>query len=714
MRLSLPVPRGRCGHYSLAGNPTQHEAVGFREDHDGGSSIRRAILLGTAPGAPEQLTVRGGDCPSGPFTGPEAELRVVEQRSDIALVYEIDELVLRMADRWIGIRIGLLTDEGLHWWQWVRLETIAEGPICRSYRAMGAAPVHFETDADIPEPRQYARYPWLHRHNHVRCEAFARCYANGVIELSLRHINGRFFTEGGDVEGVVPVFAFRAQDLGPWSEGQTTEVPLRWQMGEVVLDTGDAAHLANEERPAKAWREDDLIIYQPYEGMEALAGENRAERKGDPYLVRAGDRLIPKGMARTVRLTASLGDAPPEVAVYLAPDWWYGLCEEFGAEPLLPVRDECDEVIRTAEEWLNTNLYQDCFDDGAQCRTKIKRDDGGPGDTGWEGETPFAHLLAAYRSGSSRTYDLAIRSCYHVADVATDHALFAVRMHAYESDAQSLPMARIMGHFGGYLETGDPYLSEIAMAVIETAYWWDRSYWPRRSIGRDAVYIRGLIFLYRYTGERFYLKRAREAIGRVMAVQHPDGSYADQGGTTGVHGGVNLVVKPWMGCMATEPMIDYLEHVEDEEVAAAALRFADWLLASRVEQDGDKYFTYQVGFGDQTHYQNIHGAAWELPSKNRWHLEYLARVLGWASLRSGKPDYYQAWLESFIGGGGRVEGDFVSGKILQNLTWLRAKLWSPRWIDNRVELSPRPDLTGSASEARISTPEGEIGVSSDD
>ena len=106
MRLSLPIPRGHHGHYALAGNPTQHEAVGFREDHDGGNSVRRAILLGTAPGAPEQLNVRGGDGPSGAFTGPEAELRVVEQRSDIALVYEIDELVLRMDDRWLGIRIG--------------------------------------------------------------------------------------------------------------------------------------------------------------------------------------------------------------------------------------------------------------------------------------------------------------------------------------------------------------------------------------------------------------------------------------------------------------------------------------------------------------------------------------------------------------------------------------------------------------------------------
>jgi len=482
----------------------------------------------------------------------------------------------------------------------------------------------------------------------------------------------------------------------------------------VQLNTEDASHLLNEGRPGKAWPDGGVLVYQPYAGMEAYAGERRARRKGDPYLVRADDRTVPKGMARTVRMTASLGDAAPEVAVYLAPEWWYGLCEEVAGAPLLPVRNECDTVIDAATEWLNTNLHRDCFDDGAQCRGGSGATSRSPGEPGWEGETPYAHLMAAYRSGDPQTYDLAIRSCYHLADVATDHALFAVRMHAYETEAQALPMQRILGHFGGYLETGDPYLAETAKAVAEVAYWWDRTYYPRRSIGRDAAYIRGLVFLYRYTGERFYLKRAREAIGRVIEVQLPDGSYTDQGGTTGVHGALNLVVKPWMGCLATEPMIDYLEFCEDDEVARAVLRFADWLLSSRVTHEGETFFTYQVGFGGRETYPNIQGPPWDLPTKHPWHLEYLAKVLGWASLHTGRPDYYRAWHDSFVEHGGRVEGDHPAGKALQNLPWLSSRLWNARLRDGYVELSPRQDLTGGTLKARLCAPIGELEVSVDE
>jgi hypothetical protein len=40
---------------------------------------------------------------------------------------------------------------------------------------------------------------------------------------------------------------------------------------------------------------------------------------------------------------------------------------------------------------------------------------------------------------------MALRSAYHLADVAVDKALFAVRMHGYDPPAQSLPMQRTSG-----------------------------------------------------------------------------------------------------------------------------------------------------------------------------------------------------------------------------------------------------------------------------
>lgn len=713
VRLSMPIPREHVGHFGLAGAPTQAETVASWYGMEGEKKSRRQILLAATDGAPEQLNIEAASPPEGEFTGPAAELAIVERRTDTALAYEVNELGLRMRGKRLGIRVGLLTDEGLHWWHWAKLEVLSRGPVCCTVRAMGAIPVHFETEADVPDSRDYALYPWLHVHNHVRGEVFARCFANGVVELCLRHINGRFFTEGGDVKGVTPVLGFTAPDPGGWAEEDGIADARRWQLGGVQIDSSDASHLLNEDRPGKTWREGDILVYQPYAGMEAYSGRNRGIRHGDMHLVRACDRTIPKGMARTVRMTASLGDAPPEVAVYVAPEWWYGICEEFASEPILPVHDECDPALRKSEEWLNANVHKDCFDDGGLARYGLNPPGDSPVDMGWEGEAPYAHLLAAYRWGDPRTYDLALRSAYHIADVGTNHALFAVRIHAYETDAQALTMQRILAHFGAYLETGDPYLCETAKSVAETAYWWDRTYYPRRSIGRDAAYVRGLVFLYRYTGDRFYIERTREAIGRIMAVQLPDGSYSDQGGTTGIHGALNLVVKPWMGCIATEPLIDYLGIADDADVTAAALRFADWLLASRVEYEGDLVLTYQVSFDGGTVYPNIMGPTTTLPTKGPWHVDYTAKILGWASPHTGDPQYYRAWHESFVKYGGAMEWDHGASKMLQNVTWLRSKLWGATVGDEGIEINPRPDATGGALSARLSSPLGELPVSAD-
>jgi len=380
----------------------------------------------------------------------------------------------------------------------------------------------------------------------------ARCYTNGVIELFIRHLNGRFFTEGGVVDGVTPVVGFRAEG-GDWPEkSEPVTGRRRWRWVGAALDTADAANLVSDEHPGKAWRQDGVCIYQPYEGVEPMAGKHAKERTGDAYITRAGRHQIPKGMGRTVRMVASIGSAEPEVAVYLLPDWLYGLSEDLCDSPLLPVRDNTFVTVKMAVNHYRNNHFQGCFDDGAIPRSHY------PGEPGWEGEAPQAQFVAAYLTGESVDYNLALRSAYHMADVAIDKTIFAVRMHGYGPPAQSLPMQRTLGLVAAYMETGDPYLLDTARSVTESAYWWDRHNWPRRSFGRDAAYICGLVYLYRYLGDPHYLDKAQEALHRVAVCQLPDGSFADQGDTTGIHAAMNVMVKPWMGCIAVEAMIDFL------------------------------------------------------------------------------------------------------------------------------------------------------------
>jgi hypothetical protein len=710
-RLSLPLPHGLPGGLVWDGIETQARPLAFWPVPSGRGAPRRVLLTacGDMPDLPGLVKGRPA---RGAFTGPTATTRIVDHRHDSCTPWEIHELELRGADGVLGIRLGLLTDEGIHWWQWVTLEVVDEGPVSRTIRALGIIPVHLErheVDGKTRwgRPRTMAQYPWLHRHNHVRGEVLARCYANGVVELSLRHVNGRFFSGGGDLKGTVPVIGFNGVN-GDWPEHETRVTERRrWQWDGVALDLADAAHLVSEFNPGRAWRDDGMCLYQPYEGVEADAGAPATGRVGDSYLCRAHQRVIPNGMARTARMVASLGAVEPETAVYVMPDWWYGLCQDLCEEPLLPVRDHCAGRVNEAMAFYRENRYADCFDDGAVTRTTY------PGEPGWEGETPHAQFTAAYLSGDPADYDAALRSAYHVADVAVDHAMFAIRMHGYIPPAQSLPMQRTAGLVAAYLETGDPYLLDTARSVSETAYWWDRQAWPRRSYGSDAAYIRGLIFLYRYLGERHYLDRAREALGRLISTQLPDGSFTDQGNTIGIHASPNLIVRPWMGCIATEAMVDYLAFEEDKEIAEAALRFAQWLLDGRFEDEQGRYWVYQQSYAGKDFEYELDGTPKKL-ARLPWHVEYLAKIMGWATMHTGDPAFYEAWRESYLRDDGHPRlWDHGCNKVVTNLTAQRALMWNVRLTPEGIAAAPRTDLAADLDTATVSTPNGPVTVDRD-
>jgi hypothetical protein len=708
VRLSLPLPRGMEDPLVLRGRPTQVQPVGFWPEEQGRRAARRAILFACGR-ASDNLPLAHGEPARGEFTGPRAEVRVLDKRYETLMPWEVGELVLTNDAGTLGLRVGLQLDDGqCHWWQWVTTEVLEEGPVCRTIRAKGAIPVYWERheseEAQATGKGDWAVYPWFHRHNHVRGEIVARCYTNGVVELFIRHLNGRFFTEGGVLKGVVPVIGFRGEG-GNWPEKpEPVTGRRRWRWDGVAVDTAGAATLVSEEHPGKAWQQDGVFVYQPYEGAEPMAGGNAEQRTGDAYITRADRHEIPKGMGRTIRMVASLGPAEPEVAVYLLPDWWYGLSEDLSESALLPVRDYTFVTIQKAINHYRDNHFEGCFDDGAVPRVRY------PGEPGWEGEVPQAQLVAAYLTGKSVDYDLALRSAYHVADVAVDKALFAVRMHGYAPPAQSLPMQRTLGLVAAYMENGDPYLLDTAQSVSETAYWWDRHNWPRRSYGRDAAYIRSLVYLYRYLGEPHYLDRAQEALHRLVSCQLGDGSFADQGDTTGVHAAMNLIVKPWMGCIATEAMVDFLHFREDDVVAEGALRYCQWLLSCRVKDDRGKHWVYQVSHAGEKYTYRLDGTRLPL-GEGRWHVEYLAKLMLWAAMRTGDPAYYEAWREAYLPQAESPElWDHAANKIVTNLSAQRQELWRARLTSKAITLDPQTDLAVDLEAAVISTPDGLVRI----
>jgi hypothetical protein len=702
-RFSIPVPAGMTEPLVWRDAATQAQAVGYWPGNDGRGDARRYLLYSIGGGG-DETELGEGAAATGLYRGPREEIVVLDKRYESMQPWEINELVLRKDGTELGFRVGLDTKEGLHWWQWLTVDVLDEGPVCRTIHAKGMIPAHFENH-DLPESQAmgvdgWADYPWFHKHNHVRGEVVARCYANGVMELTFRHVNGRFFTYGGDLHDVTPVIGFRVAGGSISSAAERVTTRSRWRFDGVQVDTGEASYLVSEEFPATVRREGDMVVYQPYAGIEVMAGGTAEMANGQRYLSKVDDRAMPQGLGRTVRMLASFGDVEPDVAVYAAPAWWYGVCQDLCEEPLLPVRDDTYVTIEKAIEWYRANTFTNCFDDGAVTRGGL------PGEPGWEGEAAQGIMLAAYLSGETVDYSLALRSAYQFADVSVEKTLFCVRMHSSLPPMLSLPMQRVTGLIVGYLETGDPYLLDCALSTIDSAYWWDRHAWPRRSFGRDAAYIHSLVYCYRYLGESLYRERAREALHRVAQLQLPDGAFTQQGNTTGLHASVAVIIKPWMAGVIGEAMADFLALEGDETIQASLEKLAKWFLAARFQDEEGMHWVYEVSHGGTEFDYALDGTPKPL-GRGYWHVEYLAKIMGWAALHFDDPAYYKAWYDSYA----RTREnpglwDHGANKIMMNVTALRAWLWDAQLTAAGVEVHPRKEIAPDLDRADVDAPGG--------
>ncbi len=147
---------------------------------------------------------------------------------------------------------------------------------------------------------------------------------------------------------------------GPW----TGERPLL-SLGDARFDLTEAARLATPGQPGHLDVADGFLAWQPYEGVEVFSGAWARQMHGDPFLWHSTQRIFPQGVARTVRFSLSLSDRSPRVARYLAPAWWYGACEEFTTEPLLPVSNAYDRTLESCREYVRVSQVRGGFEDGA-------------------------------------------------------------------------------------------------------------------------------------------------------------------------------------------------------------------------------------------------------------------------------------------------------------------------------------------------------------
>ncbi len=718
--VSLPVPMNTRLPTGLAGVATQSVDIGWWPDsRSGGKRVPRRRLLFALGKGPLQSTYRLGKSPS--YTGPNSRVSVsipIVHKDHGMMPHEVGELRFAAGKKSFGLRMGVRWRDEIHWWEWLRMETLWSGPLVTAYRIGGCieiVPLTFDDIVKKDEKTPGAaiiKSNWLHRQDWLLGEVFVLCFANGVVQLTCRHVNNHRFDEGREQQETVPLIGLSVKDAGAVDHSLDGTVS-RFALGGISLDLGDAMPFVSKEHPGFLRKEGDhpsqgdsshnMIIYQPYEGVEIAGGHTNRERD-DGFLVRASEKKVPKGVARTVRFSASLSEVSPAISQLVVPDWWYGASGDLWPDHVLPVHDAWDKRV-DATYHANAKDHGGRFDDNVMAHT-------------WEGESPYAQMLYFYRGGNLAHRRAALRDAYHMADIAFDHSTETIRMTEYPLDGSiAPPLFRTVGMLFGYLETGDPYLLECAESASSHWYWMDRHMWPRYAYGRDGASIRGLVFLWDYLGKEDYRAMARDCMGRLIQCQQADGSYRDQGSGTGIHGGSHMPVKVWMANLANDSIIDYLERVPgDPELERAFMKYIGFVMSEAIFENGGVRWPYQSFFG--TTRQDPWRAFREpegkgiLPDKIPFAHGHKARSLNFATRRSGQARYFDAWImfyNAYWAKSDPAAGDYhVFSKTLQHLPYAQAHSWNARWRKGGLEIAPVASNERRELEGTISTPLGPV------
>ena len=725
--ISLPVPLAWTAPQSLGGLPTQVQPVGVWPESVSGEKemVRRQLMYVVSDAAlPDELEVGDhSNCPTA-YAGPEVSCRVLSKKNVGIEFTEVNEAVFSFASKELSLRLGLKHAGQTRWWEWIRIEELWSGPLCKAVRIGGAVEVEHFGDEYCATLKGQLDSKAVHYHNWLRGDVYAVMFANGVIQLTLRHINNHLFDHGRDLTDVLPVVGFRTNDTTDIQEvldGSDT----RFDLGGVRFDLAEAATMVGPEHPGRLASEDGVIVYQPYETVE-IHGDTHKRQRGDGLIVDGRDNIFPKGVARTVPVMVSMGEAQPVVSRFVAPDWLYGTSKEMWGDDVLPVHDAWDAVVDDCEAGAlkaEENRLR-CFDNAVLVREV------------WEGEIAYSQMLHFYRSGDLRFLDIALCDAYHNADISFDHATETIRMHNYPFGAIALPLFRTVSMTAAYLETGDPYLLECAESAAVRYYWLDKHNWPRRSYGRDAASLRSLVFLWDYTGKEDYLAMVREALGRLIQCQRDNGSYGDQGGSVGQCGGsANEITKVWMAMLANDPVVDYLQRRnDDEELWQAVLKTGELVLETQLVKDGAYYWAYEYAHGDNP------GNPWEMLSdpenfsrfptlSSTW--GYKARFLTFLSARTGDMRYLTAWQKfhdtnwaldgrETVDKQGRTVKPFVdkpdvpaytTNKAVQYVPYAQAHKWNAQLENGGIRIRPLLTDWQEKMTGEISTPMGRLQVS---
>ena len=595
--------------------------------------------------------------------------------------YEMHQLDLRRGDDALGLRLGLRLNARIYWWQFIRADFVHRGPVCDVLRVGG--PIYNEEST-------------------VQSDAYLVLYANGVIEAYVHFVNHQREGVGTETHGI-PVLAFDVPG-DPQVNHVLDGTETHFRLGACSINLGESAGFADAERPGSLRTEEDVIVWQPWLDQE-IFGELLVEAEGIPehriirgvgegqnltsdqrgeadrYWVAAlGDRLIPRGVARSVRFILSSGDVPPEVVRYQAPAWWHALCESFPTSGKLPAAWwTVPHALEVGEQYFRPHPRGGPFELGRSGRDS-------------DGTLGAAMLLLGYATERTDFCEGALLPAYWWADIAIDHVEFTCHeLPKYSWQWIVQPYIRWIELVYAYGETSDPYLLETARFTADAYY---RFFWtnrPHRTVGRDALGVAGLLALYESTGEVMYLQRAREILAEARRSYGQTDAYWPGGqsgcGPNGVGRQDSFDYIPMVLARLHVQLIETARGTLPPEEEDAVWRFLRFIVEVVREKGGGGWtfravsLSYMVLTALADHYPD-EAETW-IGLLNRWNEEY------------GMPEAHD---------GGKAYSWVVSALRLD------AWAWGATWEDGVLRVRPRTIVKDprAPKRATVWTPKGKV------
>lgn len=538
---------------------------------------RRFLLLTQAKDhLPEFLQVQGG--PAGSDGELEhfshVTLHATRQnlvRSPGGYNYQENDAEIRLGKRSLRLRLGLRPNtvdslsnpDTLSWWQWCGAECVWSGPLAEAWR-IGGHLVPYSVDAPgqwtgsgtnfVSMGQSIARFCG----NILHGDLFLIVWRCGLVQATA-HYRAVYFHDFPKDIPAFPILGISGLN-GAWQQQSLTNATPLGQADRIDLSPSslmiDAEHPVQMASPAPG-----SIVLQPWCDLRVLALKDKANTLH--YLPPNRADVMPAGVSRTFRFNLALDGAVSTVARYQVPAPLYRQAGDIASTHIGPAT----RMAQRSLDLIREHTQRGGFDTGRvwrylrrDLRTGVPQDDAAE----WDGDLAHALFTLAYQTQQSPAEDwpLYLQHAYHAADVAVCHGHWLGRLEGSTTLTGPLPKHRVCGAIAAYLETGDPYLLDMARALLGSYMANESALQPRGVIGRDAYPIVGLLMLWDYTAEPMYFSFARQTALRLLRSQMPDGGFSGQAGA-GVFSGVSALPGPngihfGSGCLAPIALFEWL------------------------------------------------------------------------------------------------------------------------------------------------------------